>query len=74
MYCHTLQLNVSEETVRMSRIICEQQDIAFFRFSPLIGKDVGTLEKDNCKLCDIIIKLVNLKPKSLDVRLNLANK
>ena len=59
VYSHTPQLNVSEETVRMSRISCEQQDIAFFRFSPLIGNDVGTMEKDNHKLCDIIIKLVN---------------
>ena len=52
----------------MSRISCEQQDIAFFRFSPLIGKDVGTTEKDSRKLCDIIIKLVSLEPNSLGAR------
>ena len=40
----------------MTRISCEQQDIVFFRFSPVIGKDVGTTEKDNHKLCDIIIR------------------
>ena len=40
----------------MTRISCEQQDIAFFRFSPVIGKDVGTTERDNHKLCDIIIR------------------
>ena len=40
----------------MTRISCEQQDIAFFRFSPVIGRDVGTTERDNHKLCDIIIR------------------
>jgi hypothetical protein len=40
----------------MTRISCEQQDIAFFRFSPVIGNDVGTTERDNHKLCEIIIR------------------
>ena len=44
----------------MTRISCEQQDIAFFRFSPVIGKDVGTTERDNHKLCDIIIRYIHL--------------
>ena len=43
----------------MTRISCEQQDIAFFRFSPIIGNDVGTTERDNHKLCDIIIRYLN---------------
>ena len=41
---------------RLCRINCEQQGISYFRFSPEIGEDVGTTEKDNRKLCEIIIR------------------
>ena len=32
--------------------------IDYFRFSPKIGEEVGMTEKDNRKLCEIIIKCV----------------
>ena len=44
---------------RLCRINCEQQGISYFRFSPEIGEDVGTTEKDNRKLCEIIIRYNN---------------
>ena len=46
----------SEDMARLCRINCEQQGINYFRFSPEIGEDVGTTEKDNRKLCEIIVR------------------
>ena len=50
------QLTSSEELSRLCRITCEHQGIPYFRFSPEIGEDVGTTEKDNHKLCEIIVR------------------
>ena len=49
---------------RLCRINCEQQGISYFRFSPEIGEDVGTTEKDNRKLCEIIIRYINNNHKT----------
>ena len=54
----SLQLGGSEDMARLCRINCEQQGISYFRFSPEIGEDVGTTEKDSRKLCEIIIRQV----------------
>ena len=51
-----MQLSSSEEISRLCRINCEQQGIAYFRFSPEIGEDIGTTEKDSHKLCQIVIR------------------
>ena len=52
----SLQVGRSEDMARLCRINCERQGIPYFRFSPEIGEDVRALEKENKKLCEIIIR------------------
>ena len=50
------QLTKSEDVAHNCRSRCERQGIPYYRFSPELDEIISTIEDDDEKLCDIILK------------------
>ena len=50
------QLTKSEDVARNCRSRCERQGIPYYRFSPELDEIISTIEDNDEKLCDIILK------------------
>ena len=49
------QINNSEQATKNSCSRCEEQGIAFYRFSPMIEEDIPLSETDDKILCNMVI-------------------
>ena len=54
-YTHTQQINNSERAADNSRSRCQEQDIAFYRFSPIFEEVIPLSETDDKILCNMVI-------------------